>query len=463
MSLRRGAPDLAAALVVAALVALAAALLVYPGWHSFDSAQALKQAATGEYADLQPPAMALTWAGLLALGLPPGALVVLHLALAALGLALLGAGVAAGRADAPRRWPLVLPPLLLLYPPLLALFAHAWADVALAATLLLAAGALAWAGRTRAAALAAIALLGWAVFLRHNAAAAALPLLALAAWRAGLGARADAGRHWTGRWAWRAPWIARLASLAAALALALAALLGAGALGRALSAHHATPWAPTAIWDLAAVSVASDAFLLPAGMHGPGMDVDELRPITTPDTVIALLSGNRSGLNAGDAEPIPEPARGELRARWLGLPLTHTRDWLAHRGRVAWSLLGPQRRDKAPDLMITPRITTAPGAPPLGEPPGRTAQALAAWVFAHRDAWWLAPIAWLALGLPAVALALRRRFAGDRALVLALVASALAYTAPLLLLAPAAEWRYLLWPMLASALALLLALAGTRR
>lgn len=450
---------LAPALLVAASVALVAALLVFPGWHSFDSAQALKQAATGQYADLQPPAMALAWAALLALGLPPGALVVLHLGMAALGLAVLGAGVATRRADATpdarMRWPLAPLPLLLLCPPLLALFAHAWADVALAAALLLAVGALAWTGRARGAAPAAIALLAWAVFLRHNAAAAALPLLALATWRMGLGARAQAGP--------RAAWSARAASLGVALALALAALLGAGALGRALSAHDATPWAPTAIWDLAAVSVASGEFLLPAGMHGPGMTVDELRPITTPDTVIALLAGNRSGLNAGDAEPIPEPARGQLRARWLGLPFTHTRAWLAHRGRVAWSLLGPQRRDKAPDLMITPRITTTEGAPPLGEAPGATAQALAAWVFAHRDAWWLAPISWLALGLPAAALAARRRYAGDRGLVLALVASALAYTAPLLVLAPAAEWRYLLWPMLASAVALWLALAGTRR
>ena len=73
------------------------------------------------------------------------------------------------------------------------------------------------------------------------------------------------------------------------------------------------------------------------------------------------------------------------------------------------------------------------------------------------------PLAYLLLAAVAVALAMRRRFGGDRALVVALAASAWLHALPLTLIASAAEWRYMLWSMIAGLLALLLALGGFAR
>jgi len=421
--------------VAIGVVALAAFVL-YPGWYSFDSAALLLQARTGEYTGLQPPLMALTWAQLLALGAPPGALLVLHLMLACAGLCLLARSAAAPMAP--------LLPLLLLWPPFLVLFGHLWTDVALAAALVLAAGLLALARTQPQAAWIALLPLAYAVGVRHNAVAAALPLLMLVFVR-------------LPRWRGTAAAAALMAAVAGFVLYASAA-----GLTRLVVAEPRPAWTPTAIWDLSAVSVASGQILLPAAMHGPGLSVDELRRLTNPDASLNLLVGSSSGINSGIVAPLPAPLLRELRQRWMGLPLSNPQAWLRHRVAVAWSLFGPQRRDKLDDLMIVPRIVTLADNPPIVANATVANAKLAGAVLRWRDQPWCTPILYLLLALPALGWALRRDFDGDRALVASLVASAWLYAVPLVFIVPSAEWRYALWPMLACAVALLLALRRQR-
>ncbi len=410
--------------------------MLYPGWYSFDSAYLLWQARSGAYSDLQPPLLALAWSLLLALGAAPGALLVLHLLLATAGLFLFAR--AATFSFAP------LLPALLLWPPFLVLFGHLWADVALAAALLLAGGLLALARTHPRAAWFALLPLAYAIGVRHNALPAVLPLLVL------LVARVPRSHRRGGS--------ALLLALAAGVALYVASI----ALTRLLVAESRPAWTPTAIWDLSAVSVASGTLLLPPGLHGPGLDVDELRPLVNSDTSMTILVGATSGINPGIDIPLPAPVLRDLRNGWLQLPLDHTEAWLHHRAAVAWSLFGPQRRDKTEDLMFVPRIVSFGDNPAIVPNRTRANAVLAGVVMGRRDQPWCTPILYLLLALPALAAVQRRGFRGDRGLVTALVASAWLYALPLVFIVPSAEWRYTLWPMLASALGLLLALGRSR-
>ncbi|MBK7658584.1 MAG: hypothetical protein IPJ28_05285 [Betaproteobacteria bacterium] len=95
---------------VAALAVFAFSVAtLYPGWYSFDTSWQLWQARNGRFSDLQPPGMAFAWSVLLAAGLPPGSLLVAHLAALAAGTALLGISV--------RRLHGLALPLVLLWPP----------------------------------------------------------------------------------------------------------------------------------------------------------------------------------------------------------------------------------------------------------------------------------------------------------------------------------------------------------
>lgn len=407
---------------------------LYPGWYSFDTSWQLWQANTRRFSNLQPPGMALAWSFLLDFGLPPGALLVVHLGALSLGSALIGLAIR-------RPHGLVLP-LVMLWPPFLVLVGHLWIDVSLAAALTLATGWIAWTratGRHAWGWLAAIPL-AYAVGVRHNAVFALPPLLCLL-----LAGSPRLPRGWVGQ---------------AALALALSAAAFAAWIG--VSRLVVTIPAPVlnvlAIWDLSVASVASGELLLPEGVHGPGLTVDELRPLVNSDTVMTVLNGTKSGINPGIESPLPAGVEAELRRRWLALPFTHTAAWLRHRLSVAGMLLGPQDRRRAETAFIIPHVIARPGNPAIV----MNDSAANAWLLATarnwRDGIACTPLAYLLLGLAAAGLAARRGFRGDRGLVVALAAGAWLVALPLAVIAPAAEWRYSLWPMMSSAFALLLAL-----
>lgn len=423
--------------VATAVAAFAVAVFtLYPGFYTFDSAYQLYQARTGEYHSLQPPTMTLAWAGLLGFGLPPGALLVVHFAALCAGAALLGLSLA-------RPWRVIVP-LVVLWPPFLVLFGHLLIDVSLAAALLLATGWIAWARATGRSALgwwAAIPL-AYAVGVRHNALLAVPPLLfvllaqkssrsLLANIAIALGLTAGAYAAWTGVWRMVAPPV--------------------------------PAWSSTAIWDLSAASVASGGLLLPPGVHGPGLTVEELRPLVNSYASMTILTGTRSGINAGLLEPpLPEAVKRELMLRWIRLPFTHGTAWLRHRLEVAWSLFGVRRAGEPEGQFIEPIVTPFRDNPPIPKNETLANELLLRAVQAMRYTPWCAPIVYLALSIVAMGIALRPRFAGDRLLVGSVVLGTWLFALPLVVLVPAADWRYALWPVVSSVGALLLALGGRR-
>lgn len=418
--------------VLVAMAAFAVAVYtLYPGWYSFDSAYQLHQARTGDFASIQPPAMPLAWAALLAFGLPPGALLVVHLAALFAGAALLGLSMARARG--------VAAPLVLLWPPFLVVLGHLWIDVSMAAALLLAAGWIAWTRATGRAALgwwAAIPL-AYAIGPRHNALFAVPPLLFLLL-----------------------PWPRKaLARAVVAVGLTLAAFGAWTAVAR-MVAVPVPVWSVIAIWDLAAVSVESGEMLLPAGVRGPGLTVEELRPLVNAHSVTGLLTGTSSGINAGLITPLAEEAKRELMRRWVRLPFTHGMAWLRHRLAVTASLFGPQPPGRAEAEFIQPIVTAYGDNPPIRRNETTANELLLRAARALHHTLLCAPIVYFALSIVAVGIAARPRFTGDRMLVGALALGTWLYAAPLVVLAPATEWRYALWPMVSAVVALLLALGS---
>lgn len=423
-----------AVVVVGILAAAAATAVLYPGWYSHDSAWLLMQARTRAFSNLQPPMMPLTWSFLLQQGLPPGSLLVAQLAVLAFGLAMLGMAVRPVLA--------LLLPLVMLWPPFLVLLGHLWIDVTMAAALAAAVGWIALSGAglpARYAWLAALPL-AYAIAVRHNAAAAAVPLLYVMVSRA-----AGAPRRTSAR-------------AGVTLALAAGAIGASALLARQVVVMPMPAWTPTAIWDLSAASVASGRVLLPEGMRGASLTVEELRPLVNADTSNDILTGTESGVNPGVDSPLPPPVERELLAAWVQLPFTHTAAWACHRAGVAWSLLGPQRTDKWESLFIMPRVIPYADNPPIKVNDTRLNARLLEWARSARQTPFFTPLAYLLLAVAGVALSLRPRFGGDRPLIVALAASAWLHALPLVLIVPAAELRYLLWPMMAGLLAFLLSL-----
>jgi len=422
-------------IVVAALAVFAIAVAtLYPGWYSFDTSWQLWQARTGRFSNLQPPGMAFAWSILLAAGLPPGSLLVAHLGALALGTALFGLAI--------RRPHGMALPLVLLWPPFLVLFGHLWIDVSLAAALTLATGWIAWTrstGRPAWGWYAALPL-AYAVGVRHNAVLALPPLLYLLV--------AETPRAPKG-----AP-----ARLAIAVAISVAAFGAWSGVSKRLVTIPSPVLNVLAIWDLSAVSVASGELLLPAGVHGPGLTVDELRPLVNTDTVMTVLNGTRSGINPGIETPLPDDVEKELRRRWIQLPFTHPVAWLRHRYGIAQWLFGPQGGPRGKSAFIIPTIIAREGNPVIVANDTPANAWLLATVRAWRDGIACMPFAYLLLAAAASGLAMRRGFSGDRGMVHALAIGCWLMALPLAVLAPAAEWRYSLWPMLSAVLALMLAL-----
>jgi hypothetical protein len=439
----RGAPSLSGAAFAALLGVALSAALFYPGLMSVDSAVQLAQARGAlPLDDIHPPLM--TWLWRLCDRLLPGPGLI-FLLFAATWWGALAALLWQSRAAAPARWLACF--AVGLWPATLLMLGHVWKDVAMAATLLAASAAiLAWRRRgRRGAALAGFLLLLLASGLRHNAVAAALPLLAWLLWpRPGL-PRDRVGRG--------------LLALAALLALLSTPAL----LLRASGAARVQPWSVVLQWDLAALSIAADEVLLPPGQYRADLGVEDLQRAYVPWANPPLFDLGK--LRLSFYQPLsPDEQRALLQAWWRGLQ-REPGAYLRHRATLArYLLLGypaalPQELVYVAGRFVLPGAS--PDAPPVdvGAPQWRLFAAL-------RPSPLFAGASYLLLAALAAGLALRRGVAPtrQRGAVLALAASAWGNALPLLLISGAAEFRYLTWSALAALAAVaLLALGAGRR
>jgi hypothetical protein len=320
---------------------------------------------------------------------------------------------------------------------------HVWTDVGLFSALLFVTAALAKAQVTQGRHWIAIALppLLYAGAVRHNALPALLPF---AFWIGLLLAQHRARLH------------AALIGLAV-----LAASVACTALINAQVQRRVPLWPAAAEWDLAALSVASGAMLLPPFMIGPGLTVDELAGAFRYWSNVPMLQNTQHGMRDPFMREYTPQEKRELRDAWLGAIAAHPRAWLAQHWKQAVALLDVHDPDWPRELIYVDDEFQYRDNPPVA--PNQTAlhrglMRAARWLSTTRI---LTGWPYLLLGLIAVPAAWRRRGELAGSLTLIALASAWLYLMAMILLV-SAELRYLGWPCVASVLALAMMLWGRR-
>ncbi len=360
------------------------AAVTWPGYISFDAAYQWSQARTGEYATVSPPQWPALWSLMLKAGLPAtSGPVILIVGLHAFGFGYI-AYTARQQGHALSAWLVAL--LGPLCPLLLLLIPHIWTDLVLSGALLSASALL--IGRPtswpRHCAILLLFLLASAV--RHNGIFAVLPLVV-----------------W---WAWLSFPEGTMRIRLAAVCMLIAGIWSFNALLHAgLSDHQAETWAVTPMFDLQAVSVATDQQLLPSNLVGEGMDVDQLRTAFHPYSSTKLFSGTTSGVLNPTVAVLNQEQRYALISAWLGMP--NTGAWWVHRWRLYSGLLGPHHGDLLRGLADSPAIVRHPGNPDLRRRLPTAHAYYRSAIESLRGSWLYAPGLYLLLGLAAAGLAVR--------------------------------------------------------
>jgi hypothetical protein len=403
----------------------------YPGQVSFDSAYTWWQARGGETTDTQAPVFMYVWRLCSAILPAPGSVFVLQLSLFWGGLLLVVVGLRLG--------PFAGAFLLLLVgvaPVAMILRAHVWTDVSLTGALLVVTGLLSLCRRTarRGWLLLAVPFGLYAVGLRHNALPAALPLIVY-----GVQQFLVAGGS-----------VVTYSRLALGSGFVVVALFGAAQAINASVDRHAPMWPVLAQFDLAALSIAANEVLLPRDAVGAGMDVPDLEQAHRSWGVNALLSNTKHGIRDPHTPPWTAAELDGLRRAWVAAIIAHPRAYVAHRLDVSAGLFGTHPREWPRDLIFVDADVQFKDNPAIAANRSALHRALGTAADALRDTPALAAWPYLALGLLVAPLAWRDRERPPARTAGILLASALLYAAPLLVVAPSADLRYLLWPCVAA-------------
>lgn len=416
--------------------------LLYPGHYSFDSAYQYWQARTGKFSNVTPVPMIGLWSVLLDVFGNPASLLCLNLGLFWAGL---------GLCFASRTMPLALAATGIavcgLSPLVLMQMGHLLSDAHVAALLVLATGLFATCrvGDSGYKVCFAFLLIVYAGCIRQNALAAVVPFGAVAA-----------------SIMFPPPRLRIL--LAGAVVTALITLAVSTAFDRTLAVERRPLWPMLAIWDLAAMSVASNQLLLPAFTHGPGLDVEELRETRAFDPVSAapLFARSRSGMKSGLEGAFSVEQQRELAASWLSALRDHPSAYLGHRMRTSALLFG-RHGSETSGLAYYPTQTSYRDNPEL---PARWNPSAHQYLVDLADrlvsTWFFSALPYLLIHLTIWVLAARRRQHPHATIVLGVTSSALLYSASFVILAPSAELRFLTWPIIAAPLVAMLWFAAPR-
>lgn len=402
--------------------------LTHPGYLSFDSAVAFWSARHDRYVDISGILLPRLWHEALVVGENTTGIRILLAMMLGIGFGWLGSRLWR-HATTTSRWVAAI--CLPLCPVFLIIAPHLWSDVLLVACLLLASAAAAsmnQANRTTTRATLLMLLLVFSIaaaLTRHNAIVALPPLL----WW-GLSALID------GRWR-------RL--IGTSLILTLVMLIS-GTIRTHTVVTRLDTWAVTPLHDLQAVSIATRAddetTLIPKLLAGPGLTVGELRAAWHPYSATRLFAGTQSGVTDPTVAPLTKEQAAALRSAWIKV-LREPSYW-QHRWRLSQGLFGTYRDPVLRGQAESPGQATIADNPVLAAPDRGATR------------WWryvidalfrigaASPMLYLALAATSM-LVWRPPIAS-----VALMASAIMYAAPYVVVAPSAELRYLLWPCVAA-------------
>lgn len=426
-----------------AIVALAAATfyatIFYPGTIGFDSAYQWWQARGGETSNVHGIGMTWLWRLSDAASQGPAFLFMLQLALFWCGLALVAASLPVRRA-----WRAAFFLVAGLAPIPFVVLSSVVSDAVMMAALCCALGICVSAlGRGgRASFLLVLALLFLAILVRKNALPAVIPLAIFACWREFPALRSQ---------------FMRCVLAGSCIGIAM---LGIDLLLERRVDHPVTVFAGTEVWDLAAISIATGDLLLPPSIHGPDLDVADLRQAFVPYANTTIFANTHADMSQPFFDP-DDPRNGEIRRAWLDAIARHPGVYISHRWRLTRALFGSKQSDWPRELVYFPGNTQYRDNPVVSVNRGRLHAMLSGWIDATRSSILLAAWPYVLLALAAGLHAWRRRESPQAQAALATLASGLLYAAPLPLIAPSAELRYLAWTCLAAVLGAALALAAS--
>lgn len=420
--------------------------LFSPGHMSLDSVDQLEQARAFSFVDRHPVSMALLWWVIDQLLPGPFGMLMLFNVLYWFGLSVF---------LRTRPWPLWARALALpglgFYPPLFAISGAIWKDTLMQGALLAALGCFfnAEAAQTRARKTSwlfgggALALL--AMTVRHNAIAAAWPLIALALFSA--------------------PFLARFklfTRLLSAGALGLVSSVLAATLALKLLGTIATPlhfWQMFATFDLAGISVRTNNIEIDreSGVLNPDARLREVKRAYNPFEHLHLyhcLPKKRPCF--ATFTTVDDPDKLAILARnWRRVVLEHPREYLAHRSSVFERAIAYGEHPAKLWFLKGRRIAK-------DYPPTPQAREAFAWLAQAAHSAWFRVWYYLVLAVACAAASLVYLFRTRSALPLALSLSCLSYSASIFFGTGAPDYRYSAWSVMAAVLALV-ALIGTWR
>jgi hypothetical protein len=414
---------------VALLIASMAALF-WPGVPMYDTVAQYGQVLGGPVDDWHPPVMVRLWQLLHPLAAGPAPMFVTQVALYVAGLALIVAALVRSR-----RWAgAVAAALVAISPLLLGWQMVVLKDTQMLGALVAAAGIVAHYRLAKrripiAAAAAVVLLIGYATLVRANALFATVPLTVLLL---------PTNKR---------PLISlAIAAVGCGAVLALTPLINHDLLGAEPSGVAKSE----PLFDLAAIAVAT-----PAKAPSP-FTPEEREQIGERHCVRAFFwdpLGDPAGCSDATDRLLDQPTGTlylELAQAAAAHPIAYAEHRLAHWNSTERWLVPPGLPEAGPPDEAEPNDIGLNGP----QSDAATAWQDAAAVEAGTPLGW--PILWTVLALLLVPAAWRRRGDPAASLALALLASALTLEASFLVISIASDLRYHLWPMAASALALIL-------
>lgn len=417
----------------------------YPGAMSLDSAVIWSQARGAPSTNIYGAGLRWLWQITDAIWSGPGAPFLIQLVLFWSGLALIANALECG--DLARIGFMLAAAFA---PVIFVLLAHLWTDVLLLATLAFAVGALlCWRDTRRAGWLVAFWLaLTFAMTLRHNALPAAVPLVAHCL-VLHLRSRTPALGY-------------RRAILVASVAVLCAGLYAVGGLSALSAQRRFAVWPATAMWDLAAISIKADRVLLPEVTRKPELTPDDLRAAYVPYANVPVFTATQRHV-IGPFFLLGDPAVTAVDDAWVEAIFAHPAAYAAHRWRLTRALFGTKRRSWPHELVYVDDEFAFRDNPAVAANGSALHAACVRIAEALHDTVALAPWPYLVLSFAALAVAVRRRAQANAQTAIAVLVSGLAYAAPLPLIAPSAELRYLGWTCFAAIIGAALAWTGAAR
>ena len=435
-------------------------LAFFPGIYTYDSADQLAQALTGQYYDWHPPLMAYLWSGMIQVTGHHESIFFFQLGLLTAGGLCWAKLIALGRRPATT----LLIPLAFISPVFTNFAGTIWKDVEFAFAMLLAAGlaglgtieqkySLAWTGLS-------IALLICSLGFRTNGGFALLPILVLC------------GHQFTHKRYAAHSSLQQSAATCTLSTLMLTLVIGfVFAISKfVIKPVNSYPFQYVELFDLAGISTLSKHDYFPDHIkQTPGYRLQDVakeyerstRQLGNADnlifpndnTSVSILPLNRDAM-----------LQHQLHAAWLGAILKEPRHYIEHRLKIFQYLMNKRHYtyelpqdpvDRAKLLQKRQVHLSTPALQPLDLIGMSHAKAWVARSMKSVDgsaifSGWL----WLCLLLLELVASLILLEAGPvKHLALAVASSGILYTLPYFLVAPAADFRYLFWSTIAGTFA----------